>query len=1017
MRKTCTFVPLALILLSSTLFAQWQWLNPQPEGNEFFDASFITPSKGWVVGGNGAILYTTDRGMSWSSQMDPLRTTPFICLSVVFIDENNGLISSNNGTLMRTSDGGAIWSIIPSPGVSIQKLRKAPDGTIWGFGSLGALAHTTDAGRSWSITSTNITDVVFDVAFPSASRIVAVCGGGIILASTDTGTTWTQKTLAVTSDIVSVDFVSATVGFAVQKSKFLLRTTDGGSTWTDTTIFVNTLRSVRFADSQRGWLISNSAGTFLRTTNGGISWTGVTIDSSSRYTFQHVVTFGPQEALFLGEGGALFYTANTGGSAVQQGSGITRAHLYSASGLSDSASWVFGERSAFYTSDGGKTWSANKGSAYPIHCGVALSATRIVAGGTQGEVYLSTNAGQTWTEQKLQTQGQIERIVFVDAQHGWLAGNHGTVARSSDGGVTWIFTDPGVTDDLHTVSAVSSQEAWVAGNSGKILHTTNAGASWQLQNTNTQSNLLAIHFVSPTVGYAGGQLVLFSTDDGGNTWTPRTFPGLDVIYGIRFQNAANGIILLSRGIARTTDGGQSFYRTDYPSTNQRDLSTLPSGHAWLVGDFGTIEHYSPAAAILMSPSTLDFGSVPINKQKDVDVLIQNTGERPMTISNVTVLGNGFSLIKVASNQLQPGQSTTATVRFAPPDTLVYRGITTVVSNALIGLSSIDLVGKGIPPLPSAIIHSPSIVDFGKVKLGSIRIKEVTIQNRSSFNLLIDDEKILGGDSLQYQIGRMSKLFIPSTIVDSIQVVFGPQKPGVFTSTLYIYSNDPGEPVYAIPLRGEAVNPEATITPAVVQFGYVLIDSTKGLPVTIRNTGTDTLRLFQGYTQNGDASEFSLGPVPTTPVLPGDSIVLLTYFTPRSYGPKSTTLVVESNDIVHPGSFGQLIGRATTLDIPGVRQASQDISLSQNYPNPVSVSSGHQTMYEFFLVAPGEIRLAMHDMLGREIVVLSEGGATAGHHTIAFDAGRLAPGQYPVQLTMISRNGRSVRRTVMTTVIR
>src|SRR5512135_369662 len=106
-------IPLLLILLSFPGRAQWHWLNPLPEGNEFFDMTFVTADKGWVVGGNGAIMTTTDGGNTWTAQTDPLRTTPFICLSVVFTDQQTGLVSANNGSLLRTSNGGLQWQLLP----------------------------------------------------------------------------------------------------------------------------------------------------------------------------------------------------------------------------------------------------------------------------------------------------------------------------------------------------------------------------------------------------------------------------------------------------------------------------------------------------------------------------------------------------------------------------------------------------------------------------------------------------------------------------------------------------------------------------------------------------------------------------------------------------------------------------------------------------------------------------------------------------------------------------------------
>ncbi|MDH7515553.1 MAG: YCF48-related protein, partial [Bacteroidota bacterium] len=750
MRRYPLFL-VCLVLCSFQAFAQWKWLNPLPEGNEFFDAFFISRDTGWVVGGNGAVIRTTNGGATWVAQDNPLRPTPFICLSVVFIDTQTGLISANTGALLRTDDAGATWRRLPASGLGIQKLKPAPDGSIWGFGGLGVIARTTDAGLTWRRLPTGITSVVFDVDFPSPGKIVAVCGSGIVLTSTDGGSSWTSKTLPVTTDIVSLSFAGPSNAFAVQRAIYLLRSTDGGETWTDTTFFVNALRTVRFADAQTGWLLSNSPGAVMKTEDGGRSWRQVVVDETFRYTFEQVIIRSAQEAFLVGDGGAMFRTTNGGASWLQLGTAMTRSHVNAVTGISNTHAWVFGERCVHETTDGGATWSVNRADTLSIHTGIALSATRIIAGGTQGEVHVSANGGMNWMTQVLPPRGRIEHFHFVDAATGWLAGNHGTVAKTTNGGSVWFYTDPGVTHDFHAVFARSADEAWIAGSGGKVYHTTDGGVTWDDRSPNTTSNLLAVHFISATTGWVGGQMVLYQTTDGGRTWEQRSLPGLDVVYDIVFLDAYRGFVVLSRGIAWTNDGGWTFYRVDYPSTGLHDIDVESDGTLWLAGDFGVVQSYTPTPVIAITPASLDFGDVSINRTKDLPLTIDNTGERTMRISNVAALGTGFTLLSLQSDTIPPGGRTGAYVRFAPADTGVVFGLLTVLSNAGLGEPAVELRGRGVPPGESALVHWPDTLDIGVIVLGNIAAGEVHIRNRGQRNLRINDERIVGKDSMMFQV--------------------------------------------------------------------------------------------------------------------------------------------------------------------------------------------------------------------------------------------------------------------------
>jgi hypothetical protein len=71
----------------------------------------------------------------------------------------------------------------------------------------------------------------------------------------------------------------------------------------------------------------------------------------------------------------------------------------------------------------------------------------------------------------------------------------------------------------------------------------------------------------------------------------------------------------------------------------------------------------------------------------------------------------------------------------------------------------------------------------------------------------------------------------------------------------------------------------------------------------------------------------------------------------------------------------------------------EVTLGQNYPNPFRGS----TVVEFGLAEGGVATLKVFDVVGREVAVLSEGYLDAGYHRAAFDAERLSPGLYVLEL--------------------
>jgi photosystem II stability/assembly factor-like uncharacterized protein len=1011
------FLFCVLLLSVNAAQAQWQWLNPLPEGNELFAATFIDADNGWVVGGNGAVLRTSNGGASWVSQGNPLRTTPFLGLSIAFTDAMTGVIAMNNGSMLRSTDGGYTWDLLPRTGFTLRTLRLAPDGSLWGCGNVGIIARSTDGGLNWTSMNSGVSTVLYDLAFPGVSTIITTGGGGVILRSTDGGQMWNSVAAPLGTDIISVDFADASNGLAVQMPRYLLRSTDGGQSWSDTSFAVNEFTQVRFAENSTAWLLSNSPGSVYKTSDAGQSWQFVEVQRPRRTTFYAAFSFTADNAVLVGNGGAIFMTSDGGGTWTQQGEAFSRAHFRSVTALSDSSAWVFGDKSAFFTNDRGNSWAGSDTiSLTGFRFGRALSETRLIGAGSQGQVMLSTDGGASWSTQVLSASGQIEDIMFLDDNNGWLAGAHGTLARTTDGGSTWEEFSAGVNHDFNGISAVSPSIAWVVGNGGKIFHTTDAGQTWTEQANPAITNLNTVEFLSATDGWAGGQQVLLRTSDGGQTWTEQTvLTGLDVVYDIDFTDSQHGFFMLSRSIARTSDGGTSFYRTDYPAVGLEDMDVTANGYLWIAGQFGVVQRYTPTAAVYLQPSVLNFGDVAVNKSRELNFTVSNRGEVDMNISAVAAIGSGFLFAGGDLSPLAPGDSRELTLRFAPQDTGKVYGLATVYSNAELGVPFIDLEGRGVPPGTSALIHTPDTLDFGTLQLGTYESRFVTLTNRGTQPLLINRQEMRGGDSTMFMVTLESTFFYSAAKTDSIQITFSPLRAGFFQSRLLVESNDQVEPFYYIVVRGTAVTPVIRSDPETVDFDWMYIDSSRTRTAVIRNVGSAPLHISAWQPAGPDAAMFHWTNPGARTLQPGDFFNLDITLTPTNYGPKSAEILVSSDDLANGTYTIRLIGRATTLNTEAAALPGR-LTLSPNYPNPVSLSSHSVAWYSVTLPAGASGELLLYDVLGRAQKRVPLTAATSGSLEIALSTSGLIPGLYFAVLRSLSETAMQEAR-VTTVVIR
>jgi photosystem II stability/assembly factor-like uncharacterized protein len=69
----------------------------------------------------------------------------------------------------------------------------------------------------------------------------------------------------------------------------------------------------------------------------------------------------------------------------------------------------------------------------------------------------------------------LNDVFFVDARHGWIAGDFGTLLATSDGGATWRAQASGTHVALQSLFFVDARTGWVTGDFGSILITVTGG--------------------------------------------------------------------------------------------------------------------------------------------------------------------------------------------------------------------------------------------------------------------------------------------------------------------------------------------------------------------------------------------------------------------------------------------------------------------------------------------------------------------------------------------------------------
>jgi len=156
-----------------------------------------------------------------------------------------------------------------------------------------------------------------------------------------------------------------------------------------------------------------------------------------------------------------------------------------------------------------------------------------------------------------------------------------------------------------------------------------------------------------------------------------------------------------------------------------------------------------------SPASLNFGSLTAGTSATQTVMISNTGNSSVSVSQVSASGTGYTTSAVALPlSLAAGQSTSFSVTFAPASTGSLSGSVTLVSNATNSPLVIALSGTGATPVshsvslswtPSSSTYSGFNVYRGTTSGGPYTRVDSSMVSSATYN----DASVISGQTYYY----------------------------------------------------------------------------------------------------------------------------------------------------------------------------------------------------------------------------------------------------------------------------
>jgi photosystem II stability/assembly factor-like uncharacterized protein len=174
-------------------------------------------------------------------------------------------------------------------------------------------------------------------------------------------------------------------------------------------------------------------------------------------------------------------------------------------------------------------------------------------------LFRTTDGGLTWRTSRFgKTQALFDELAFVDAKRGWVAGN-GDVFTTTNGGQTWLPLPKVPADGPYRMQFLSETTGWLLDYpSGRLYRTSTGAQSWQVcAISQPPSKIYGYFFRTPTQGWAaaaGG--IILRTTDACSSWSQVQTPSTGYLGDVYFLDENNGWAAgADNTVLKTTDGG------------------------------------------------------------------------------------------------------------------------------------------------------------------------------------------------------------------------------------------------------------------------------------------------------------------------------------------------------------------------------------------------------------------------------------------------------------------------------
>lgn len=347
--------------------------------------------------------------------------------------------------------------------------------------------------------------------------------------------------------------------------------------------------------------------------------------------------------------------------------------------------------------------------------------------------------------------------------------------------------------------------------------------------------------------------------------------------------------------------------------------------------------------IAVSTDALAFDDVPVGQERTRTVTVRNVGDEALSLSDIAVEGDAFTLVGSTPNSLRPGTSAAVRVRFLPEQQQEYSGALRISSADLDGDVTVSLSGAGVQ---GELVTEPDTTDFGPGALDESLSQTVTIRNTGDGPLRIGAVEINGPNPAPFGTDAGAFVLEPGE-QQRIVVTYTPTATEQHSAWVEFFDEE-GASIDTLRLSGEGIDPELAVEPRTIDFGDLSPGTNETQTFTIENPSETALSIGDVRIVSGETAPFVVESGPST-VGPGETVELTAQFEPGDIGSFTARVGVFDTDgniqgavtLRGNGTAGSLAVAPADLQFPDAavgETVSETITLTNDGNEPLEITA-------------------------------------------------------------------------------